>query len=225
MHVADLSLEAGLSLEWHRYAQAIGYFRLRYGATPEMSQADPVSHAAAEMTARLTAVARHRDKAAFAELFQYYAPRVKAYLMRNGTEDSQAEEIAQEALIAVWRKAAMFDPAKASAGTWIFAIARNLRRDAIRRARRPEFDPTDPAFVPDAETPPDDTLEAEELRDRIAAAVKQLPADQAEVIKLSFFEDKPHSEIATTLALPLGTVKSRLRLAMRRIRSMIEPSP
>ncbi len=189
-----------------------------------MTLADPSTLTPAEMTARLVAVGRERDKAAFAELFSYYAPRIKAYLIRHGAGASQADEVAQEAFITVWRKAAMFDPAKASAGTWIFAIARNLRIDSIRRGRRPEFDPNDPAFVPDPEAQPDDTLEAEQMRARITDAVNQLPPDQAEVIKLSFFEDKPHSEIAAKLALPLGTVKSRLRMAMRRIRSTIEAS-
>jgi RNA polymerase sigma-70 factor (ECF subfamily) len=173
---------------------------------------------AVDFSPQVIAVARHRDKAAFAQIFQHYAPRVKSYLMRQGADDGQAEEVVQETMLSVWRKAAMFDPAKASAGTWIFTIARNLRIDAIRKGRRPEFDPSDPAFVPDPEQAPDENLQADEMRTRVRDALEELSEEQATVVRLSFFEDKAHGEIAKQLALPLGTVKSRLRLAMRRIR-------
>lgn len=174
-----------------------------------------------DFSPQLQAVARHRDKAAFGQIFQHYAPRVKSYLMRQGADDGQAEEVVQETMLSVWRKAEMFDPAKASAGTWIFTIARNLRIDAIRKGRRPEFDPSDPAFVPDPEQAPGVNLEADELRQRVRGALSELSEDQAIVVRLSFFEDKPHAEIAKQLSLPLGTVKSRLRLAMRRIRGAL----
>jgi RNA polymerase sigma-70 factor (ECF subfamily) len=174
--------------------------------------------AAVDFSPQVLAIARNRDKAAFAQVFQHYAPRVKSYLMRQGADDGQAEEVVQETMLAVWRKAGMFDPAKASAGTWIFTIARNLRIDAIRKNRRPEFDPSDPAFVPDPEQAPDQSLQADQMRARVREALGELSEDQATVVRLSFFEDKPHGEIAKQLALPLGTVKSRLRLAMRRIR-------
>ena len=177
--------------------------------------------ASAEMTELLTKIGRTRDKDAFATLFQYYAPRVKSYLIRQGASDATAEELAQEALLTVWRKADRFDTSKASAGTWIFTVARNLRIDALRKGRRPEFDPEDPAFVPAAAVAPDDAVQSGQIRHRIREALKQLPEDQATVIRLSFFEDKPHGEIADQLALPLGTVKSRLRLAMRRIRTLL----
>jgi RNA polymerase sigma-70 factor (ECF subfamily) len=186
-----------------------------------LAPASAAPSAPAAMTELLVAIARHRDKKAFAALFQYYAPRVKTYQIRQGADDATAEELAQEALLTAWRKADRFDPAKASAGTWIFTVARNLRIDALRKARRPEFDPEDPAFVPDAEAAPDDALQAGQMRTRIRDAIKQLPEEQATVIRLSFFEDKPHGEIAAQLALPLGTVKSRLRLAMKRVRSLL----
>ena len=164
------------------------------------------------------AVGRKQDKQAFGQLFAHYAPRVKSYLMRQGADDGQAEEVVQETMLSLWRKAAMFDPSKASAGTWIFTIARNLRIDAIRKSRRPEFDPDDPAFVPDQEASADESMEAGEMRVKVREALSELPEEQASVVRLSFFEDKPHGEIAKQLKLPLGTVKSRLRLAMRRIR-------
>jgi RNA polymerase sigma factor (sigma-70 family) len=174
-----------------------------------------------DFSSLVLAIAQRQDKAAFGQLFQHYAPRVKSYLIRHGADDGQAEEIVQETMLSLWRKAGMFDPSKASAGTWIFTIARNLRIDAIRKSRRPEFDPDDPAFVPDREQAADDSLEEGEMRVRVREALNDLPEEQASVVRLSFFEDKPHGEIAKQLALPLGTVKSRLRLAMRRIRTAL----
>jgi RNA polymerase sigma factor (sigma-70 family) len=161
-------------------------------------------------------VGANRDRSAFQALFAHFAPRLKAYLMRLSVSGSQAEDLAQEAMLMVWRKAALFDPAKASASTWIFTIARNLRIDAIRRERRPAFDPVD--FTPEDE----ESAEAGMSRDQDAGSLRQaltlLPPDQAEIVNLSFFSDKPHSQIAAELGIPLGTVKSRLRLAMARLR-------
>jgi RNA polymerase sigma factor (sigma-70 family) len=186
-----------------------------------MAFAERPAEQTVDFSALVLAIARNQDKQAFGQLFSHYAPRVKSYLMRQGADDGQAEEIVQETMLSLWRKAGMFDPSKASAGTWIFTIARNLRIDAIRKSRRPEFDPDDPAFVPDQEASADESMEAGEMRVRVRDALKDLPEEQASVVHLSFFEDKPHGEIAKQLKLPLGTVKSRLRLAMRRIRAAL----
>ena len=175
----------------------------------------------AALTQLLVKVAQSRDKAAFSNLFAHYAPRIKSYLMRQGANAASAEELSQEAMLSVWRKADRFDPAKASAGTWIFTVARNLRIDALRKENRPSFDPEDPAFVPAAETAPDAAVAIGETQKRIKIAIATLPKEQAEVVRLSFYEDKPHGEIAQELDLPLGTVKSRLRLAMRRVRTAL----
>lgn len=176
----------------------------------------PMMPQAQELNALLGRVAATRDRAAFAALFAHFAPRVKAYLLRLGAPPALAEDLAQEALLSLWRKAHLFDPAKASAATWLFTIARNLRIDAIRRERRPELDPDD--FAPEAELPADDGLALADDEARLRAALKGLPPDQIQVIELSFFADKPHSEIAVQLDIPLGTVKSRLRLAMARLK-------
>jgi RNA polymerase sigma factor (sigma-70 family) len=128
-------------------------------------------------------------------------------------------------MLMVWRKARLFDPAKASAATWIFTIARNLRIDAIRRERRPDFDPNDPALVPDDEPAADSVLMREDDGAKLHDALKTLSPEQAQVVQMSFFADKPHSQIASELGLPLGTVKSRLRLAMVRIRLAIGGAP
>ena len=162
-------------------------------------------------------VAQARDRAAFAALFAHFAPRVKAYLMRLGASANLAEEVAQEAMLSVWRKAHLYDPAKASAATWIFTIARNQRIDQLRRERRPELDPDDPLC--EAPQAADDGLYWKQNEAPLRQALKALPQEQARVIELSFFSDHPHSQIAAELGVPLGTVKSRLRLAMARLRA------
>jgi RNA polymerase sigma-70 factor (ECF subfamily) len=172
----------------------------------------------ARLNAAIVAVAVARDRAAFQVLFDHFAPRVKGFLIRLGASNALAEDLAQEAMLSVWRKATLFDPAKASAATWIFTIARNLRIDAIRKERRPELDPHDPAFHPEGERSADDAMDWSQAEVRLRAALACLPRDQAQIIELSFLAEKPHSTIATELGLPLGTVKSRIRLAMARLR-------
>ncbi len=170
----------------------------------------------------LEAVAGQRDQAAFANLFRYYAPRIKTYLRRLGAEDGVAEELAQEAMLQVWRKSGLFDRRRAAVSTWIFAIARNLRIDRLRAERRPEIAIDDPYLAVDPAIAADEMLVREARDQIIRRLLKSLPAEQEMVITLSFFEDIPHSEIALRLGLPLGTVKSRLRLAMQRIRGQLE---
>lgn len=176
----------------------------------------------ARLSQLVVAVGAGGDRAAFAELFAHFAPRIKGYLIRRGAEATQAEELAQEAMIMVWRRAASFDPAKSSASTWIFTIARNKRIDALRGERRPDLDPGDPTLATTlaaAAPPPADLAAAVVQRDaRLAAALDDLPEEQALLVRMAFFEDKAHGRIAAETALPLGTVKSRLRLAMVRLR-------
>jgi RNA polymerase sigma factor (sigma-70 family) len=171
---------------------------------------------ALEMNALLGKVAMERDRTAFAALFAHFAPRIKAYLLRQGAPAPVAEDLAQEALFSLWRKAHLFDSSKASAATWLFTIARNLRIDAIRREKRPELDPED--FMPDMGPAADEGLVIADEEGRLRLALKDLPTDQIQVVELSFFADKPHSVIAAELGIPLGTVKSRLRLAMARLK-------
>ncbi len=178
-----------------------------------------------DWNALLLAVARERDRNAFQRLFAHFAPRLKAYLMRLGASGAVAEDLAQETMLALWRKAALFDPAKASAATWTFTIARNLRIDAIRREKRPEIDPNDPALVPDEAEGADNGIARAQAEAKLRAALTELPREQMEVVQLSFFADKPHSVIASELGLPLGTVKSRLRLAMARLKGALGDVP
>jgi RNA polymerase sigma-70 factor (ECF subfamily) len=167
------------------------------------------------------AVARERSRPAFGALFGHFAPRMKSYLMRLGTDAGQAEELVQEVMLLVWNRAETFDPAQASASTWVFTIARNKRIDVIRRERRPEFDPNDPALVPQAAEAADRAIEAGQETARLRAAIGALPEEQAELLRLAYFDDKPHSVISAERGIPLGTVKSRLRLALDRLRRLL----
>lgn len=175
--------------------------------------------------ARIVAIARDGDREAFVALFQQFAPRLKSYLIRMGAPPALAEELAQEAMVTVWRKAHLFDPSRASASTWIFRIARNLRLDLARRERTAGgFEPD----LTDAPDPPQTPEGAELLRQRdeqVRRALTQLSAEQLHVLQLSFFEDRPHAQIAEALGLPLGTVKSRIRLALGRLRGALEGEP
>jgi RNA polymerase sigma-70 factor (ECF subfamily) len=164
------------------------------------------------------AIARDQDKQAFALLFRHFAPRIKGYILRLGANTAEAEEIAQDALMTVWRKAASFDRRQATVSTWMFTIARNRRIDVVRREKRPEIDPSDPMLVPDEEIAPDDALDASDRQERLAAAIRGLPIEQQNMVRDAFYLAKTHSEIAEQTKLPLGTVKSRLRLAFGRLR-------
>jgi RNA polymerase sigma-70 factor (ECF subfamily) len=164
------------------------------------------------------AIAARQDRAAFTRVFAYYAPRVKAYLARLGLDGAQAEEVAQEVMVAVWRKAASFDARQASVSTWIFRIARNRRIDVFRRDRRAALDPNDPAFEPPSEARPDGAAEAAERETRVRRAMAELPPEQRDLVRRAFYEDLSHSEIAATTGVPLGTVKSRLRLAFAKLK-------
>ncbi len=190
---------------------------------PPLARRAPVlrlmSRAGGEFELLVARVAGQRDRAAFAALFAHFAPRVKAYLIRLGAAPNLAEDVAQEAMLSLWRKAHLFDPAKASASTWVFTIARNLRIDQIRRERRPEIDADDPLC--EAPRSAEDSLAWSQNEAPLRQALAALPPEQAQVIELSFFGDCPHSEIADKLQIPLGTVKSRLRLAMARLRAVM----
>jgi RNA polymerase sigma-70 factor (ECF subfamily) len=175
-----------------------------------------------EHAALIEAIAQRRDRAAFAALFAWFGPRVKAWMIRAGSSPAAAEELAQETMLLVWQKAGQFDPVRAGASTWIFTIARNLRIDALRREKHPSELMPDPTEAPEPLSQADGMIAIAQREIRIRAAVSLLPSEQAEVIRKAFFEDKAHSEIERDLGIPLGTVKSRLRLAMARLRAALE---
>jgi RNA polymerase sigma-70 factor (ECF subfamily) len=199
---------------------------LRKAMTPAEAEGRPAPAGESRMEALLRAVATLRDRAAFAELFRHFAPRLKAFMMKGGADSDTAEELAQEAMIQVWRRAESFDPSRAAASTWIYTIARNKRIDRLRRERRPPMSEEDyTAALGTAEGGSergDQAAERSQAEVRLARSLETLPEDQATVVKMAFYEDKSHSAIAAELHLPLGTVKSRIRLALTRLRGMIQ---
>lgn len=173
----------------------------------------------------MTAIAQHRDKQSFAELFDHFGPRVKSYLRRLGASDVLADDLMQEVMLTVWRRAEQFDGSKAGVSTWVFTIARNKRIDALRRQKRPEVDMGDPATVPDPvdDMPtPDEQVNAGQLAEILRRTIEGLPPAQAELLNMAFYDDKSHSDIAMEMDLPLGTVKSRLRLALQKMRANLQ---
>lgn len=164
----------------------------------------------------MTRIRDQKDQAAFAELFGHFAPRVKGFLMNSGASASLAEECAQEVMATCWHKAHMFDPSRASVATWIFTIARNRKIDVFRKERRPE--PEELSWGPEEEPDQADVLAIQQESELLGRAIAELPAAQRELVQKAYFGDLTHSEIAEQTGLPLGTIKSRIRLALERLR-------
>lgn len=186
------------------------------GALGRQSVSDKDIRARTEWVQHIVRIRDHQDQTAFAELFRHFAPRVKAFLMRSGADATLAEECAQEVMATLWHKAHMFDPARASVATWIFTIARNRKIDVLRKQRRPE--PEDLPWGPEAEPDQEDVLNLQQESDHLRRALAGLPDAQRELIERAYFGDLSHSEIAAETGLPLGTIKSRIRLALERLR-------
>jgi RNA polymerase sigma-70 factor (ECF subfamily) len=171
----------------------------------------------------LSRIAVDRSEEAFRRLFDEFGPRVRSFMMRQGTDPALAEELAQETLLSVWRKAELYSPEKGSPTTWIYTIARNLRTDHIRRQR-----PWQALSEEHSETIADEGIGADEAVDlqqrqaRVRAVLKELPPEQLEVVTLAFIDGLAHGDIAKRLSLPLGTVKSRIRLAYQKLRTALE---
>lgn len=179
----------------------------------------PTAEALVEL---VEAVACRRDKQAFAILYRSYAPRLKTWLMRRGLGEGPAEDLVQETMVAVWRKASYYRPERAGVTTWIFRIARNHSIDYLRRAS------SAPSSNESQEEPIETMATGEafvmgvEREHLMRLALEKLSPEQSRTIRLSFFEDKPHREIAEELGLPLGTVKSRIRMALTRLRLLLQ---
>jgi len=170
----------------------------------------------------LLRVGSDRDRSAFKKLYEHFAPRLKSFLLRIGSDMSAAEEICQESMIMVWRRAETFNPESAGASTWIFTIARNKRIDKLRKDNRPLPDLNDPSFFQIPVDKSDDILQRVEEEKKIKNALKNLPPEQAKLILSAYYEENSHRKIADETNLPLGTVKSRIRLAINRLRTQLE---
>lgn len=185
------------------------------------TQSQPEKRDAAYWASLMLSIAENRDRDAFQALFDYYAPRVKSFIMRSGIPDITAEEVAQETMLTVWRKAEKYNPALASASTWIFTIARNKKIDRLRKDARPLPDANDPTFAgPGADTPETTTWHSINA-EKVHAALQHLPEDQRKVLTLAFIEENPHAAVADMLNIPLGTVKSRIRLGLGKLRTLL----
>ncbi len=176
----------------------------------------------ADFVQLVRAVSDRRDTEAFATLFDHFAPRLNGYLMRMGADAAIAEEIVQDVMTTLWRKADLFDPSKSSLSTWLYRIARNRRIDLIRRASNANLDPDDPELLPPDIPQPDNVIDLQQREAAIRVALTALPEEQLAMVKLAFFEGLSHGEIAEQTGLPLGTVKSRIRLAFTRLRRELE---
>jgi len=222
--LANLIFEIAFAVRFHEFP---------FGAAKTRSKSENVMVAkgtspgdprpkAAEFAECISQIANDRSETAFDVLFRYFAPRIKSYCLRLGADPSGAEEITQEAMVSIWRNAAKFDPSKASPSTWIFTVARNLSIDRFRRSRRPEFDPDDPALVPEDQPTPDRLVERTETEENVRKIMESLSSNERNVLMLSFYENLSHGEISKQLSLPVGTVKSRIRLAFAKMRSALD---
>lgn len=209
---------AGVHLDQRRRRQIRAAARLIVLNKTRQKEAVPSPE---ELIRLIDAVARDRDRSAFAQLFAYFAPRVKSFLMRSGFAEHMAEEVAQDVMLTLWRKASYFDPCRAGASTWVFTIASNQRIDRLRRARSRDERP-DPSDEPDQPLSGEEIAITADREQKIRAALGSLSSEQAAVVRLSYFAEKPHAEIARELGIPLGTVKSRIRLALERLRGLLD---
>lgn len=170
----------------------------------------------------MTSIAMEKSREAFSELFDFYAPRLKSYMLRLGVSDLEAEDLTQDVMVTVWRKAGLYDRKQASVSTWIFRVARNRRIDKLRRASRPDLDADEPMLRPPDIEQPEDAVNRTQIEETVRAELLELPPEQLELLQAAFYDGLSHSEIAKAFKLPLGTVKSRIRLAFVRLRGQLE---
>jgi len=169
----------------------------------------------------LTAVGTKHDDDAFTALFDHFRPRVHAQMVRLGLAPFAAADVTQDVMETIWCKAHMFDRRKSAAATWVFRIAQNRRIDVCRRSREHIFAETDLSLIPDSAANNETNIDTARIERHVHAALDALPQDQFKMVQLAFFEGLSHSSIAARTKIPIGTVKSRLRLAFSRLRSLL----
>jgi len=171
-----------------------------------------------DMGTLISLVADQRDRSAFIQIYNYFSPRVKSFLLGRNLAPQLADEVLQEVMLAVWQKAHTYSPERAAVSTWIFTIARNKHIDRIRREKFPELDADDPSLKPAEAAEVEGEYVTMELGQAVQEALAKLSKDQYEVIYMSFMQGVSHGEIGKRLNMPLGTVKSRIRLGFKRLR-------
>ncbi len=175
-----------------------------------------------ELSSNIELIGKNQDKSAFSNIFKHFAPRLKSFLVKAGSTDMQAEEVIQEVMIAIWTKSSTYDSNKSSVSTWVYTIARNKRIDKIRKEKRHYISESDEGL----EIPVDSTQEKEIFSAQVSNSLKKymsnLPEEQSKLLKLSYFYNKTHADISEELKIPLGTVKSRIRLALTKMRHLVE---
>lgn len=169
----------------------------------------------------MDSVARLRDRDCFMRIYDYFMPRLCVYLRGLGAPDAVAEEMGQECLLRLWLRAAEYDAAQGALSTWLYRIARNLHIDRIRRER--SWMQVQAAVEDAAAVEMIERSSAEQFADqaRLRQRINELPAVQARLVRMSYFEAKSHSEIAQALGMPLGTVKSHLRRAFLQLQAKV----
>ncbi len=191
--------------------------KMGYGAAKKVSNVSED-----ELSNYLKDIGESQDKVAFANIFKYFAPRLKSFFIKLGAAETQAEEIIQEVMIAVWTKSKTYDNAKSSVSTWIYTIAKNKRIDKIRKEKKHNTVESDESLEIPIPSKQEEHLLATEVNEKLHHSLQFLPKEQAELLKLSYFYEKTHSDIARDLSLPLGTVKSRIRLALSKMKNLVE---
>ncbi len=187
------------------------------GACPsEAKSVPPECIGYSDQTHWMIAIRDHQDRDAFAKLFDHFAPRLKGFIMKSGTGAAQAEEIVQDVMLTVWRKAAQFDPHRAQVSAWIYQITRNRQIDITRKESRPV--PEELKEDPGTEADASQVLGLEQEAAQLRQALANLKPEQREIIEKAYLGELTHQEISAQTGLPLGTIKSRIRLGMERLR-------
>lgn len=206
-------------------SHALDHSRTRVADTESQPEADATRAALADLIERIS---EHRDRTAFIKIYEHFAPRVKSMLMGKGLQASAADDVLQEIMLAVWNKAVSYDRNKSAVSTWIFTIARNKSIDRLRREQRHQATSDEPDLRADEGMTATDEVFLDERKKAVHEALSALSPEQKEVVLLSFQKGLAHSEIADQFDLPLGTVKSRIRNALRHLRKQLgefEPRP
>ncbi|HAS64217.1 MAG TPA: RNA polymerase subunit sigma [Vibrio sp.] len=190
-----------------------------------MSIQDINSYTRAKWTECMELV-KQRDTNAFAIVFTHFSPRLKQFAFKHMGNEQVAVELVQETMATVWQKSALFDGSKSALSTWIYTIARNLCFDLLRKQKGRQAHILADDIWPSDFLPPDliehYAPEHEMLKEQVIKFLDILPEAQRKVVQAVYLEDLPHQQVAEMYDIPLGTVKSRLRLAVEKLRLTIE---